>query len=222
MWAIIIKYEGETVYTSNGIEYLSNLSHIIILPKGCSYEWTCVKEGHYSVIEFDSPTSYDKIISFRVAGAEKLLKSIKRLEIEKNLKKEFFHLEATKEIYSIIIELLRTQSHKYIPSSKQNKISPALEYIALNYTQRTSNDTLAKLCGLSTVYFRKLFFEVIGMPPSEYINTLKIEKAKEILKSDYGSISDIASELGYLNIYDFSRAFKKAVGVSPKKFKDIY
>ena len=38
-----------------------------------------------------------------------------------------------------------------------------------------------------------------------------IKKAKEMLKSDYGSISEIAESLGYLNIYDFSRIFKKHI-----------
>jgi len=40
-----------------------------------------------------------------------------------------------------------------------------------------------------------------------------------MLNSDYGSISDIAQSLGYLNIYDFSRAFKKYVGISPSKYE---
>jgi YesN/AraC family two-component response regulator len=51
-----------------------------------------------------------------------------------------------------------------------------------------------------------------------YVKKLKIKKAKEMLESDFGSISDIAHSLGYSNIYDFSRDFKKQVGVSPTKY----
>ena len=110
----------------------------------------------------------------------------------------------------------------YALFEKQQKIAPALDFIAKNYGQHLKNDDLAQLCNMSTVYFRKLFKEVMGKSPIEYIQTLKIEKAKEILKSDYGSISDIAYELVYQNIYDFSRTFKKIVGVSPKNFKKTY
>jgi iron complex transport system substrate-binding protein len=40
----------------------------------------------------------------------------------------------------------------------------------------------------------------------------------EMLKSDYSSLSDIAQTLGYPNIYDFSRAFKKHTGIAPSKY----
>ena len=36
-WALVIKYEGETTYLSEGKRYLSDLNHVVILPKGCSY-----------------------------------------------------------------------------------------------------------------------------------------------------------------------------------------
>ena len=49
-------------------------------------------------------------------------------------------------------------------------------------------------------------------------NELKMKKAKEMLKSDYGSITDIAHFLGYLDIYDFSRVFKKHTGIPPSKY----
>ena len=58
----------------------------------------------------------------------------------------------------------------------------------------------------------------MGTSPISYVHELRIKKAKEMLKSDYGSITDIAQSLGYLNIYDFSRTFKKYVGISPSKY----
>ena len=52
-WAIILKYEGETVYVNKGKRYVSNLENMIILPKGSCYDWQCVKEGRYFAVEFD-------------------------------------------------------------------------------------------------------------------------------------------------------------------------
>ena len=71
---------------------------------------------------------------------------------------------------------------------------------------------------MSTVYYRKLFTEVMGVPPITYARQLRIEKAKEMLKSDYITLTDIATSLGYSSLYDFSRDFKKHTGVAPSKY----
>ena len=39
--AIVIKYEGETIYTVKEKDYLSDINNLVILPKGCSYDWHC-------------------------------------------------------------------------------------------------------------------------------------------------------------------------------------
>ncbi len=217
-WAIVIKYEGETLYDTGRKIYLSNINNLVILPKGCSYEWCCTNSGHYSIIEFESKLTCNDIFVFPVKNSEKILKLFKELEYKRTLRKSMCEAESIRDTYSIILMLTQAVPEKYLPIEKRNKISPALDYIAKNYNTDIKNDDLAQITGLSTVYFRKLFTDIIGISPINYIHELRIKKAKEMLKSDYGSITDIAQSLGYLNIYDFSRAFKKYVGVAPSKY----
>lgn len=217
-WAIIIKYEGETCYTTKSGVYISNINNVVILPKGCNYSWQCTKEGHFSVIEFESNSTFDDIIYFPNIDGEKILRHFKNFEHRHALKKIIYEIENINEIYSLIIELLKSQKQKYIPSEKYNKILPAIEHITKNYTQKIKCEELSKICGISNIYFRKLFKETMNCTPIEYLQRLKIQKAKEMLKSDYGTLSDIAYSLGYLNIHDFSRAFKNHVGVPPSKY----
>ena len=40
-WALVLKYEGETVYVANGKRILSDANHLVLLPMGCSYDWCC-------------------------------------------------------------------------------------------------------------------------------------------------------------------------------------
>ena len=226
-WALVLKYEGETVYTIDGVEYVSNKENLVILPKGLSYEWCCREAGHYMIVEFESDLTHDKIFTFRVKDSSKILKMFRELEYKRILKKEMYKMESISDCYSIILEMVSSGAKRYSPSEKQKKVAPALEYIAKNINSRLSNETLAKVCGLSTVYFRKLFSDIYGVSPIMYIQELRVKKAKEMLRSDFGSISDVARSLGYASIYDFSRTFKKHVGISPttyskQKSKQLY
>ena len=78
-WAIVIKYEGETQYVSGGKSYLSDINNLVILPKGCSYEWCCTHSGHFSIIEFESELVCSTIFSFSVKNSEKILRLFKEL-----------------------------------------------------------------------------------------------------------------------------------------------
>ena len=218
-WAVIVKYEGQTVYTSNGKRFLSDLGHIVILPKSCSYDWICTKSGHYCIIEFECDKDYVEPLSFSVKNGEKILKMFKELEQKRNLKDPMIEFESIRDTYSIILALMQTETEQYMPTQKQQKIAPAIEYISQHYNENITNDKLAAIAGMSTVYFRKLFTNIMGVSPITYVHQFRTEKAKEMLGSDYGTLSDIAQSLGYPNLYDFSRDFKKHAGVAPSKYE---
>ena len=218
-WAIVLKYEGETVYTtSQGEKITSNLKNIVILPKGSSYQWQCTKAGRYYTVEFESDLTCDTIFSCPIENGEKILQLYKETERNFLLKRDTCKLEILKNVYSILLAILQPNKQKYTPSNKQEKIQPAIDYIFSHYNLPMKNDNLAKLTGLSTIYFRRLFTEVFGVSPIAYVHKLRIKKAKEMLKSDYGSIEEIALALGYANLFDFSRTFKKHTGLSPTNY----
>lgn len=217
-WVVSIKYEGETIYRSNGKDFLSDRDHIVVLPRGCQYEWQCTKAGHFSAIEFDSEARGEEPMCFHVKNGEKLLAMFKELEHKRNLRRPMYEMECIRDAYTIILYLAQFGSDRYIPSHKQQKLFPVIEYISKNYDKHITNDSLAAVAGMSTVYFRKLFTAVMGESPIAYTKRFRIEKAKEMLKSDYGTISDVAQSLGYSSLYDFSRDFKKQTGIAPSKY----
>lgn len=217
-WAIVIKYEGETVYMSGGKRFVSDINHIIILPKGCSYDWECTKSGHYFIIEFECTAKAYEPMRFSVKNGDKILKLVKEMESKRNLRRPTSNLESLRDTYSVLLSLMQSSTEKYTPNSKQKRLEGAIEYISQHYNGNITNDALAAVAGMSTVYFRKLFTEVMGISPISYARRLRIDKAKEMLKSDYGTLGDIAQFLGYSSLYDFSRDFKKHTGVAPSKY----
>lgn len=217
-WAIVLKHEGETVYTVNGLTYRSDRLHPILLPRGCSYEWRCTKDGHYTVLEFDSPQTAAHPISFSIKSSERIQKELQELEHRRNFGHPLSAMESIRNAYSVLLELLQTATAPYLPKKKQKIVSVAIDYLSQHATEAVKNDQLAALCGVSTAYFRRLFTQATGCSPMVYARQLRIQRAKELLQSDYGSLSDLALSLGYPNLYDFSRDFKKHVGVSPTQY----
>ncbi len=80
-------------------------------------------------------------------------------------------------------------------------------------------DEYASICYLSKSQFIRKFKDYTGKTPIKYKNDIIIEKAKERLSRTDISISQIASLLGFENVFYFSSAFKKATGLSPLDFR---
>ena len=220
-WAFVLKFEGETIYNQNNETLISNSENIIVLPQNSNYEWLCTKSGHCIIIDFECTSKSTHLHSLKTSPPERILKLFKAIEFCLTLRKELHQQEAIKILYEIILLSSVEHDKRYQHKNKQNKILPAIKYIAKNYHKKLNNDELAGLCGLSTVYFRKLFTETIGISPGNYIHNLRINKAKEMFASDYTSITEIALSLGYSDIYDFSRVFKKVAGISPSMYKKM-
>ena len=84
---LVIKYEGETRYTSNGKDYISNINHIALLPKGCDYDWICEKAGHFSIVEFECEKTCPTFLCFLSKAASRFIRRLKngnRKDFERN------------------------------------------------------------------------------------------------------------------------------------------
>jgi AraC-like DNA-binding protein len=124
------------------------------------------------------------------------------------------------QLYNIISMLQADYFSDYATSGKLKKIMPAIEYIREHFlAEIISIEALADMCGMTSVYFRQIFKIQFGLSPIAYINSLKIERAKELLDSGMYTVSDAAFSSGYSDISHFSREFKKAVGVPPSEYR---
>lgn len=88
-----------------------------------------------------------------------------------------------------------------------------------NIEKEFNMEELAKQYNVGYSYFRKMFKKYTGVSPAQYHLQLRIIRAKELLVSTEKTISEIAFQLGFQNIYHFSLLFKKKVGMSPSEFR---
>lgn len=94
-----------------------------------------------------------------------------------------------------------------------------LDYIQDNYHLKINLNDVAEHFHFNYNYLSNYFTSVIGTNFSDYINRIRIEKAKELLRQEKESINDIAEEIGFSDVGYFSKVFKKAVGLTPSKYR---
>ena len=96
------------------------------------------------------------------------------------------------------------------------------DVVKLHMYSSLSIDELAKLSQMSLSSFKREFKKQFDDSPSNYINTEKLKKAKELLTISDLSISDIAYEVGFNDPLYFTRLFKKKEGIPPSTFRSNY
>lgn len=120
------------------------------------------------------------------------------------------------EIINRIIDTL--QFHK---ASSTSPIEQMFNYINNNFNRDISIEMIAEHVGLSYSHVRKLFKEETGKNIIDYINSLRIEKAKTLLLETQLTVSEIADAVGYTGTQGFLRNFRKKVGLTPTEFRNI-
>ena len=220
MAAIILKWEGETEYTQGDVKIIANSRRPMFIPRGSTYSWRCTKRGHVTIVEFDTDHISSEIMVFPDADADKL-KSLMKSAASANLQSSPLRfIKECKLVYEMLLTLFSTDERHttYTPAKKIAKIQPAIDYLNEHYAEELSNEFLSSLTSVSTVYFRKIFTSVFGTSPIHYLHETRIKKAKEMLESDYGTLSDVAVSVGYPNVFHFSKMFKKITGTSPGNY----
>ena len=217
-WGIAIKIEGSTEYFCNGETYVSDQHHVVILPKGTTYSWKS-HGGVCLMLDFEADLPQNSLFSLRVSDFSKMINLFQMIEFNRISRKPYSEMRNIDLTYQLLILLLDSNKKQYLPSQKSDMIKPAFDYITNHYQDPDLDLTiLSKISGVSYVYFRKIFTQTYNCPPMEYVHKLRMNKAAEILKSDYNSIEAIALSLGYHSVYHFSKMFKQHFGVSPSKY----
>ncbi|NMB02450.1 MAG: response regulator [Firmicutes bacterium] len=99
-------------------------------------------------------------------------------------------------------------------------ISTMKAYVDEHYRSGVSLNMLAERLNMSSSQLSKLFYEYVGENFSDYVNKLKGQKAKELLKGTDKRIYEIADYLGFSDTHYFSAWFKRTVGVSPTDYRE--
>ncbi|HOJ78153.1 MAG TPA: response regulator [Bacillota bacterium] len=119
-----------------------------------------------------------------------------------------------------VVQFINSVKQYTLPQSSAT-IRKALVYIQANFTRNLSLEEVAEHVGVSKSYLCRIFPEHIGEHFSTYLQRLRIERAKELLRFTNDHIYEIASKVGFWNSRYFSKVFHELVGMTPADYRRI-
>jgi two-component system response regulator YesN len=100
-----------------------------------------------------------------------------------------------------------------------DRLERTLHYIHSHFSEKVTLEEAASQAALSPTYFSKVFKEEIGVSLTQYINQIRVNHAKTLLKTTPCSLIEIAGLVGFEDQSYFSRVFKQELGISPGKYR---
>lgn len=130
------------------------------------------------------------------------------------------HLQRTMWLLKLLLPFLRAAEQD--PGSREEQFfSPVLEFIHANLYRPVTLEELAGTMNCSREHFTRSFSRAFGMPPVEYATNKRIQRAQRLLSNDVDPIHTVGEMCGFADPSQFSRCFKRVVGMSPIAFRDL-
>lgn len=125
----------------------------------------------------------------------------------------------------LFVHMLRAHAERpegttgWLGALRDDRIGAALRAMHADVAHRWTLDELAHVAGMSRSAFAATFKRQVGTPPLEYLIGWRMSFARDALRRDTQSISELAFATGYESESAFSTAFRRVVGASPKQFR---
>ena len=104
-------------------------------------------------------------------------------------------------------------------SATQQVVRRAVAFIHAHYADSISRDQIAAHIGVSGDHLTACFRQEMGVTPIVYLNRCRISRARTLLEEGRRSITDVALEVGFTDLANFSRAFHREVGTAPNAYR---
>lgn len=208
----IITLKGRIKFTFEDGVIITDCNQGIFIPEGTAYTNECLESAQSISINFHTSNSVTGPCALN-SMTEKLAMSFYREMSPKayeNTESAQYYLLS--KLYQLAFLLFQTDAPK---SAKELLAGKALSYMQSEFARADLQiDEVAAFCNISAVYLRKIVKEVYQKTPFHLLADLRMKKACEMLL-EKRPVKEIALSVGYSDIYQFSRAYKRYFGYPP-------
>ncbi|MBQ2707152.1 MAG: helix-turn-helix transcriptional regulator [Clostridia bacterium] len=218
-WGVSVLISGKMRHTQDSTVHLTEPGMVQIVPRGGNYFIECELESSYYLVNFLAEGLDDRVHSIRVADPQPYIALMRRMY---EYPDQTHMLHQTAMLYEFFA-LLADEMFREARETTKYDISPSVRYMREHLADASlDTERIAAASNISAVYFRKLFRAQYGVPPIRWLAEQRIRRARRLLAERQLSVAQIAQKCGYSDIFSFSNAFKKAVGMSPTAYaKDL-
>ena len=201
--------EQHTVQKGDMLLLRKNDRYKLSFPDGCSYITSAYD------LSIDGNGDFFTKLPFIIKCTDKQIQVINKICDIWQAREWDSYTECRIQLLKFYLDIVKLL---YRSSDTDKDISRAINYIHENFKKNFSGKELSDVCALSLSYLRTKFLRQTGYTILAYRDNLRISAAKEMLESGYFSVSEIAIDLGYCDVYHFSKAFKKQTNMSPTAY----
>ena len=121
--------------------------------------------------------------------------------------------------YELIYEIYCEVENKNIQVLEADFTTMAKSYLDKHYNENISIHMISSILGVSDSHLRRSFKKQYGKSPQEYLTSIRLNAAKEILLRENFPVHRVAEACGFSDEFNFSKLFSKHIGMSPSKFR---
>ena len=205
----ILTVKGKIRFTFSDRTLICDKEHPVFLPCGACYRNECLDAAESYVFNFLTKDEHPPM-QLSAVGEMQVKKAFE--QISRGHASSFAdEAKAIGELYYLMSALLAVPA----VSISEKVLRASLEYIDHHYSSPSlSVKSVSEYCFVSESYLRKLFSDKLGRSPFQYITDIRMQKA-EMLLYEKRPIAEIARLVGYSDVYQFSRAYKRYYGYAP-------
>lgn len=217
--SISYRIKGDGLFVHDDFQKRVKTGDIAFVPAFYDYTLVATDEELIAIDFISENFPFDKITCFHSENPKYFERKFTELYDVWTKKQVGFEMECKSIIYKILARIEQEIAEKQMVNS-HDKIHEAIEYMHENFTDNSmSVGALAKMCNMSDTYFRKLFVEIFNITPIDYIKSLKINYAQELLRSGYYNVREVSEKCGFNNVFYFSSFMKKETGKTPNELR---
>ncbi|OPX21757.1 MAG: hypothetical protein B1H02_07135 [Candidatus Latescibacteria bacterium 4484_107] len=172
-------------------------------------------------------TPYRSLSKIRLPEVSETRKIIEKMEVERTHKAVGYATMRSVYLLQLLTLVARVALQTTSPESTNPEVLRNRNLLIAHQIKRTLEEHLIRQVTLQDVadaihlsphYCCSVFKEVTGYTIFQYLDRLRVERAKMLLRHSHLNVTETAEELGYHNVYYFSRVFKRVTGMSPAQF----